>query len=408
MLHPAVSSGDLGKVALLMSQRALTDQDKYFLLTSHFTPDATYKFPLVSHGRQNRSFQHRWLSQYNGLVYSELDKGGYCKYCVLFGQAPSSVSNLTGVLITRPLTNLQKASEKLREHFTGVGTHAARKYHLAAVEKAMHFRSVVEKKQLPVDQQLSKVRTERIAENREKLKSIAETVIFCGRQGIALRGHRDDWKHVEESSEVNPGNFISLLYFRVQSGDQVLANHLQSGGHRRNALYTSKTIQNELIDICGLIIRTFILKEVRAARFFSIMVDEATDSANDEQLAVSVRYVNPSSRAIEERFIGFSECLTGMSGEAIADHILKLLGEWQLSPSNLRGQTYDGAGAMAGKKKGVAARIQQMFPKAPYTHCAAHALNLCVVKCCSIREVQNTMDTGESICHFLGTHRRGS
>ena len=159
------------------------------------------------------------------------------------------------------------------------------------------------------------------------MKSVAETVIFCGRQVIALRGHRDDWTQVEKLSEVNPGNFISLLYFRVESGDQVLANHLQSGGHRLNALYTSKTTQNELIDVCGFIICTFILIQVRAARFFSIMVDKAMDSANDEQLAVSVRYVNPSSRAIEERFIGFSECLTGISGEAIADHILKLLGE---------------------------------------------------------------------------------
>ena len=111
-MHHAISSEDLGKVALLMSQTALTDQDKYFLLTSHFSPVATYKFPLVSHERQNRSFQHRWLSQYNGLVYSKLDKGGYCTCCVLFGRAPSSVSNLTGVPITRPLAYLQKAKGK--------------------------------------------------------------------------------------------------------------------------------------------------------------------------------------------------------------------------------------------------------------------------------------------------------
>ena len=113
----------------------------------------------------------------------------------------------------------------------------------------MYFWCVVEKKQLPVDQQLSKVRAEHTAENKEKLKSIDETVIHCGRQGIALCGHHDDWKHVEQSSVVNPGNFILLLYFRVQSGDQVVANHLQPGGHRQNALYTSKTIQNELIDV---------------------------------------------------------------------------------------------------------------------------------------------------------------
>ena len=131
------------------------------------------------------------------------------------------------------------------------------------------------------------------------------------------------------------------------------------------------------------------------------MVDEATDAANDEQLAVSIRYVKPSTKCIEERFLAFSECLTGVTGSAIADHILRLLDEWQLSASNIRGQTYDGAGAMAGKSRGAAARIQEAFPKAMYTHCAAHALNLCVVKCCSVAEIRNMMDTAESICRFF-------
>lgn len=219
----------------------------------------------------------------------------YCKYCILFGQAPSSVSNLTGTLVTHPLTNLQKASEKLREHFTGIGSNSARKYHLAAVEKAENFKAVIEKKQVPVDQQLSSIRAKRIAHNREKLKSIAETVILCGRQGISLRGHRDDRRHLEESPYANHGNFMALLNFRVQSGDKILAEHLQSAGHCRNALYTSKTIHNQLIDVCGRIIRTTILKEVRAARFFSVTVDEATDAANEEQLAVCVRYVRSST-----------------------------------------------------------------------------------------------------------------
>lgn len=81
--------------------------------------------------------------------------------------------------------------------------------------------------------------------------------------------------------------------------------------------------------------------------FFSIMAEEAIDSANNEQLVVSVRYVNSRTRSIEERFLAFSECLCGVTGSAIADHILKLLSNWQLSPAKLRGQTYmyDGAGA---------------------------------------------------------------
>ena len=115
-----------------------------------------------------------------------------------------------------------------------------------------------------------------------------------------------------------------------------MANHLESGG--RNALYTSKNVQNELIEVCGHIIRTSILDEVRAANFFSIIADKATDSANDEQLAISIRYVNPRTYCIEERFVAFSECLSGVSGEAIANQILKLLNDWQLSPTNLRGQ----------------------------------------------------------------------
>ena len=35
---------------------------------------------------------------------------------------------------------------------------------------------------------------------------------------------------------------------------------------------------------------------------------------------------------------------------------------------------------MAGRSKGVATKITGPYPKALYTHCAAHWLNLCVVK----------------------------
>ena len=53
-----------------------------------------------------------------------------------------------------------------------------------------------------------------------------ETVILCGRQGIAFRGHRDDGTAVEEDAADNHGNFLALLHFRIQAGDQVLEEHL--------------------------------------------------------------------------------------------------------------------------------------------------------------------------------------
>ena len=36
---------------------------------------------------------------------------------------------------------------------------------------------------------------------------------------------------------------------------------------------------------------------------------------------------------------------------------------------NVRGQDYGGAGAMAGKEKGVASRIMKQYPAASYMHC---------------------------------------
>ena len=54
-----------------------------------------------------------------------------------------------------------------------------------------------------------------------------------------------------------------------------------------------------------------------------------------------------------EKFLAFHKCQSGVTGEAVADAVLSKLVEWQLQPQLLCGQVYDGAGAMAGKSKGV-------------------------------------------------------
>ena len=59
-------------------------------------------------------------------------------------------------------------------------------------------------------------------------------------------------------------------------------------GAGANALYTSKTTQNELIGICGEIITSTIVGHIHAAGIYSLMADEATDAANKEQLAICV------------------------------------------------------------------------------------------------------------------------
>ena len=45
--------------------------------------------------------------------------------------------------------------------------------------------------------------------------------------------------------------------------------------------------------------------------------------------------------------------------------------------------------------------IASKYPKTIYTHCASHRLNLCVMKCCDIREVNNMMQTADAIARFF-------
>ena len=67
-----------------------------------------------------------------------------------------------------------------------------------------------------------------------------------------------------------------------------MQRHLQSSA--KNARYTSKMIQDELITICGDMIRNRVLDDIRQAGFYSVIADEAiSDSANDEQLVISIQ-----------------------------------------------------------------------------------------------------------------------
>ena len=85
--------------------------------------------------------------------------------------------------------------------------------------------------------------------NQKVIESLLKIVIFCGKQGLAYRGHRDDlidFSDLEIESSHNEGNFIELVKFRAET-DSNLYDHLQNAP--KNAKYTSKTIQNQLIDI---------------------------------------------------------------------------------------------------------------------------------------------------------------
>ena len=120
---------------------------------------------------------------------------------------------------------------------------------------------------------------------------------FCGKQGLSFRGHRDDSTASESD---NMGNFIKLVKFRAEN--DVLHKYLETSP--RNALYTSKTIQNEMISVTADAIQGKIIDEIQAVKFFTILADEVSDCSNLEQVSVVIRFVDKDNN-IEEEFLGF-------------------------------------------------------------------------------------------------------
>ena len=243
---------------------------------------------------------------------------------------------------------------------------------------------------------MDKALRNQVHSNRNKLKIITRVILFCARQTISLQGHRDDSQFYDDKSN-NPGNFQELLRLLCETGNTELRDYLKYAP--RNATYRSKTVQNELILICANQVLSAIVEEIREAREFSMLADEASDISNKEQLSLVLRFVDKFS-LIREEFLGFLHCLS-TSGEALAKLISDHIKELDLDIANCRGQGYDGAGNMSGEYSGCAARIRLCNELALYCHCQCHSLSLCVCSACKMPAILNMMAVVRSIFHFF-------
>ena len=109
-------------------------------------------------------------------------------------------------------------------------------------------------------------------------------------------------------------------------------------------------------------------------QWFKILADELRDISNQEQLGITIRWID-DQLAINENFIGLINLTmadTNSVKNAIKDTLLRAL----LPLSSCRGQGYDGVSTMKGAKNGVAAQLCKEELRAIYVHCLAHCLNL--------------------------------
>ncbi|XP_073290532.1 uncharacterized protein [Primulina huaijiensis] len=150
-------------------------------------------------------------------------------------------------------------------------------------------------------------------------------------QGYAFRGHD------ELVDSKNRGNYIELINLLGRMNPEIGSI---LGKAAKNAKYTSAEIQREILKIIAGIVIDKIREEIGETKF-CILVDEAIDESNKEQMAIILRYVDRDG-FIRERFFEVVHD-ENTSALTLKKEICNVFNQYNLLIENLRGQGYDGA-----------------------------------------------------------------
>lgn len=332
------------------SQPSSPPADLSALLEPATQPDLK-EFPRTVINGKARSFSAKWYKEFRFLEYSISKDAVFCKACRHF--PPEMQDRGLALNGYRDWKHLRQACER----------HNACKYHLNAVEKLRGFR--ISQTSGSVVSQMNRDMDSLVNKNREHIKVVLDVLLFCAKQNIPLRGHR------ETDEAVNRGNVIELFKFVSQFDPQIEQRLAQIP---KNATMLSPEVQNDLLEAAATLLLRNIKSEINNnSAFYAIIADEYKDQAKRELLAVCIRYIH--NGIITERAVGFV-AIEDMSATAISRKILEVIEPLQLDPSLCVGFSFDGAAVMSGNKGGVQAILKETFPRAVYIHCNSHRLNL--------------------------------
>lgn len=377
------------------TNKLLSQNEKADILNKVWKPDLNYNFPIKTTivGKQQKivklKFKYNWFLNFPWLAYSKIENGAYCKYCVAFAKNEAGFKNQKlGALVLKKYDNWRHALEDFKYH-------SNLEYHKKCLLDADNFLIMLKNPSMSIDNIIDTEKSKQVLRNRKNIIPIIEAIILCGRQNLALRGHRDSGK-IETDYSNNDGNFREILRYRAK-GDIEMQAYLEAPGKMK---YISHRSQNDMIDACNKVLLNKVVSKVNAAKCFSILADETADISGIEQVSLCVRYIELNTLTLTEEFLQFVPT-SDMTGKGIANLILKSLQQFGIDTKYLRGQGYDGAAAMSGKYNGVQAHIKEIHPNALYVHCSAHSLNLAVSKSCSIPEVRDCLGTIGQIRDFF-------
>ena len=198
-------------------------EHKHWILTSEVNPDPTsYPRTRLCASGSFRQFQPSWKQQYPWLHYSRHLNGAFCQACTFFAPAKAGGQAL-GQFVTKPFKSWVNKSQKM-------DVHAKADYHMTAMTQMNEFLVWFQSPSEAINVVFDKEAQKRMVDNQKVVEALLKVIMLCGRQGLALRGHRDDridWLEDQEDYDVqNRGNFIELVRFRAETDEDLYA-HLQ-------------------------------------------------------------------------------------------------------------------------------------------------------------------------------------
>ncbi|XP_060855118.1 zinc finger MYM-type protein 1-like [Metopolophium dirhodum] len=323
------------------------------------------------------------------ITYSPSMNRIYCWTCKLFGSIRAQKNSF--------VTTGCNSWGHLGGLYGQIHLHETCKDHLEAeLNKIMYINNN------RVDIQLMNSNNKHVAMNRAVVHVLMDIVLCLSKHNDAFRGH------TECLTNGKSGKFLDWVNVFAKH-HTILATHLEnikSSTKKQRLTFLSKSSQNSMLNCIAESIRETILKEVKAAGMYSLILDSTTDVSKLDQFAFVLRYCT-NDGLIKERLICVDETVDS-TGNGMYELFCKVCDKYNLNwRHDLIGQAYNGASNMQGAVKGLRSLIQNENKSALHIWCSAHCLNLAVVDCCEATEcAQDFFGTISSLVTFLGARKR--
>nr|XP_034593178.1 zinc finger MYM-type protein 1-like [Setaria viridis] len=269
----------------------------------------------------------------------------------------------SAALYTRILSNGETFGTRLKDHETSAD-------HITNMASWYDMRLRFDN-----NQTIDKVAHREIEKEKEHWRKVLFRIIliakFLAKHNLAFRGTNS------KLYQDNNGNFLGMVEMMAEF-DPVMQEHVQRiTNDDIHTHYLGHGIQNEVIDLLAASIRSEIIRKIKESKYFSVILDCTPDISHQEQMSLIIRYVDTSSYSIciEESFLGFLD-INDTTGQGLFDVLQNELKNLDLDIDNVRGQGYDNGSNMKGKNIGVQKKVLEINPRAFYSACGCHSLNL--------------------------------